>query len=100
MSSHSVFPATLYRFQVHRESQLFDKKLGQEDWEWEDGIEVAGDGLVYPKVTMDVSNGALFMPNTHYMQEVTRRSYDNYLDAVDNGQPEANPHYLCITKGK
>lgn len=33
------------------------------------------------------------------MQEVTRRSFDNYLDAVDNGQPAASPHYLCITKG-
>ena len=39
------------------------------------------------------------MPNTHFMQEITRRSYDNYLEGVDNGQPAANPHYLRIIKG-
>lgn len=51
-------------------------------------------------MTTTVSNGALFMPNTHFMQEVTRRSFDNYLDAVDNGQPQASPHYLRVSKGK
>ncbi|KAL2810498.1 hypothetical protein BJX63DRAFT_423087 [Aspergillus granulosus] len=71
----------LYRFQICPESQLFDKIFDQDDWEWEDGIEVARDGLVYPKISVDGSNGALFMPNTHFMQEVTRRSFDNYLDA-------------------
>ena len=40
------------------------------------------------------------MPNTPFMQEITRRSYDNYLDAVDNGQPTAQPHYLEIPKGE
>lgn len=40
------------------------------------------------------------MPNTHFMQEVTRRSFDNYLDAIDNGQPAACPIYLSISKGK
>lgn len=47
-----------------------------------------------------VSNGALFMPNTHFMQEITRLSFDNYLDAVDNGQPSASPHYLRVAKGQ
>ncbi|PWY73820.1 hypothetical protein BO94DRAFT_524772 [Aspergillus sclerotioniger CBS 115572] len=99
VSSHSISPATLYRFQVRPESQLFDKRLDQDDWEWEDGIEVARDGLVYPKISPDVSNGALFMPNTHFLQEITRRSFDNYLDAIDNGQAEACPLYLTISKG-
>ncbi|KAL2859977.1 uncharacterized protein BJX67DRAFT_335529 [Aspergillus lucknowensis] len=98
-SSHSVSPATLYRFQVCPESKLFDKRFEQDDWEWEDGIEVARDGLVYPKISPDVSNGALFMPNTHFMQEITRRAFDNYLDAIDNGQPVACPLYLSISKG-
>lgn len=53
VSSHSVSPATLYRFQVRPESKLFDKKLEQDDWEWEDGIEVAHDGLVYPRISSD-----------------------------------------------
>ncbi|KKK13673.1 hypothetical protein P175DRAFT_0473722 [Aspergillus ochraceoroseus IBT 24754] len=99
VSSHSVFPATLYRFQVRPESPLFDKKFDRDDLEWEDGIEVANDGLVYPKISMDVSNGALFMPNTHLMQEFTRGSYDNYMEAVDNGQPAGRPGYLSISKG-
>lgn len=98
VSVHSVFPATLYRFQVHRESKLYDRALEQDDWEYEDGVEVSSDGLVHPEITMDVSNGSLFMPNTPFMQEITRRSYDNYLDAVDNGQPTAQPHYLEIPK--
>ncbi|KAH8698347.1 hypothetical protein BGW36DRAFT_144475 [Talaromyces proteolyticus] len=115
ISFHSLFPTTSYRFQVQRESKLFDKRLEQDDWEWEDGVEIANDGLVHPKISLDgisfnifwvmllmtitVSNGALFMPNTHFMQEVTRRSFDNYLDAVDNGQLPASPHYLRVLKG-
>lgn len=53
VSSHSVCPATLHRFQVRPESNLFDKRLEQDDWEWEDGIEVARNGLVYPKISPD-----------------------------------------------
>ncbi|KAJ5607231.1 hypothetical protein N7537_003850 [Penicillium hordei] len=82
------------------ESKLFDKKLEQDDWEWEDGIEVTSDGLVYPKISLDVSNGALFMPNTHFTQAVTRRSFDNYLNATENGQPAASSLYLSISKVK
>lgn len=96
---HSVFPAALYRFQVYRESKLFDKSLGKDDWDPEDSVEVSADGLVYPKIAVDVSNGALFMPNTHFMQEVTRRSYDYYLEGLDDGKPAASPHLLCISKG-
>ncbi|EFW14987.1 hypothetical protein D8B26_000377 [Coccidioides posadasii str. Silveira] len=99
-SQHSVFPATLYRFQIHRRSDLYDRRLEQDDWEYEDGVEVSDDdGLVRPKVAPRVSNGALFMPNTHFMQEITRRSFDNYLDGVDSGKPTAEPHYLCIPQG-
>ena len=49
---------------------------------------------------VQVSNGALFMPNTHFMQEITRRSFDNYLDAIDNGHDVAYALYLTISKGK
>ncbi|OSX65191.1 hypothetical protein POSPLADRAFT_1065122 [Postia placenta MAD-698-R-SB12] len=98
-SVHSVFPATLYRFQIHRESRLFDKSLGKDDWDPEDGVEVHADGLVHPELTSDVSNGARFRPNTHSMQQVTRESYEYYIEAVDGGKPAANPHLLCIRKG-
>ncbi|OAL72556.1 hypothetical protein A7D00_3558 [Trichophyton violaceum] len=99
VSTHPVFPAILHRFQIHRESKLYDNSLKQDDWEYEDGVEISSDGLVHAKINLDVSNGALFTPNTHLMQELTRRSFDNYLDAVDNGQPTAEPHYLSIPKG-
>ncbi|CAL5871372.1 uncharacterized protein PFLUO_LOCUS5622 [Penicillium psychrofluorescens] len=89
----------MYLFQIHRDSRLFDRAFEQDDWEYEDGVEVSKDGLVHPNITMDFSNGALLMPNTFFMQELTRRSFDNYFDNLENGQPEAEPHYLCIPKG-
>ncbi|EKV10963.1 hypothetical protein PDIG_54510 [Penicillium digitatum PHI26] len=99
VSMHSAFPASLYRFQIHRFSRLHDRGFRQDDWAAEDGIEVTADGLVHSNITADFSNGALFMPNTHYMQEVTRRSNDYYLEEVESGKPAAEAHYLCIPKG-
>jgi len=115
ISVHSTFPATLYRFQLQRESKLYDKNLQQDDGEVEDAVEVSKDGLVCPGITDTgervlfpssfvtqiniVSNGALFMPNTHFMQELTRMSYDYYMDSVQDGQPSVEPYYICIPKG-
>ncbi|KAJ5580251.1 uncharacterized protein N7459_006236 [Penicillium hispanicum] len=99
---HRSFPATLYRFQVCRESRLFDRAIEHDHWEGSDGVELSRDGLVHPHVAKGnpwKSNGALFMPNTHFMQEITRMSYDNYMEGLDNGQPPSEPHYLCIPKG-
>lgn len=39
------------------------------------------------------------MPNTHYMQELSRMHYDYYLDAVESGTPTAYPHCLGLPKG-
>jgi hypothetical protein len=58
ISVYSAFPATLYRFQIYHESKLYDKKLEQDDWEWEDGVKVSNDGLVHPKINLD---GMLFL---------------------------------------
>lgn len=116
ISVHSAFPATLYRFQLQRESKLYDKNLQQDDGEVEDAVEVSKDGLVRPGITNRgaqmsffhlrsllrfniVSNGALFMPNTHFMQELTRMSYDYCMDSVQDGQPSVEPYYICIPKG-
>ncbi|KAM5445200.1 hypothetical protein MaudCBS49596_007738 [Microsporum audouinii] len=99
ISIHSSFPATLYRFQLNRESRLYDKKLQQEDDEVEDAVSISEDGLVYPEVSDSLSNGAIFMPNTFFMQELTRMSVDYYLDNLADRQPPAYPHYLCIPKG-
>ncbi|RAL09436.1 uncharacterized protein BO97DRAFT_351962 [Aspergillus homomorphus CBS 101889] len=100
VSTHQTFPASLYRFQLHRDSKLYDRATEQDDLEYEDGVEISADGLVHPNITADFSNGALLMPNTHFMQEITRRSFDHYLDIVESGQSiTAEPHYLCIPKG-
>lgn len=114
VSKHQTFPASLYRFQIHRDSKLFDRAFDQDDWEYDDGVEISADGLVHPNITDAcmweqihvhhlltylVSNGAILMPNTHLMQELTRRSYDQYLDNVESLQAAAEPHYLCILKG-
>ncbi|KAJ5181103.1 hypothetical protein N7491_000658 [Penicillium cf. griseofulvum] len=39
------------------------------------------------------------MPNTHYMQEITRMANAYYLEDVESGKPAAEAHYLCIPKG-
>ncbi|EGD99989.1 hypothetical protein TESG_07317 [Trichophyton tonsurans CBS 112818] len=101
-SIHDSFPATLYRFQIHRDSRLYDKELkkGNEDLEFADGVEISKDGLVYPGITNILSNGAVFMPNTRWMQQQTRMSYDYFLeDMADRQPPDAFPHFLCIPKG-
>jgi hypothetical protein len=51
ISVHSTFPATLYRFQLQRESRLYDKNLQQDNVEVEDAVEVSKDGLVFPGIT-------------------------------------------------
>ncbi|PLB47326.1 hypothetical protein P170DRAFT_439017 [Aspergillus steynii IBT 23096] len=98
VSVHSTFPATLYRLQFKRESQLYDKKQQQGDSEVDDAVNVSQDGLIYPEVSESISNGALFMPNTFFMQELTRMSFDYYLDNLADSQPSADPHLLCIPK--
>ncbi|KAK2814538.1 hypothetical protein FQN49_008159 [Arthroderma sp. PD_2] len=99
ISIHSKFPATLYRFQLHRESQLYDEKLQKEEDEVDDAVKISKDGLVYPEVSDEMSNGARFMPNTFFMQELTRMSHDYCLENLAESQPSAYPHYLCIPKG-
>jgi hypothetical protein len=53
VSRHSDFPASLYQFQIHRDSRLYDRAFRQDDWEYEDGVEVSADGLVHPNITAD-----------------------------------------------
>ncbi|MCJ1268034.1 hypothetical protein MMC22_007920 [Lobaria immixta] len=99
VSIHRTSPATLYRFQLQRESRLYDKKLKEDDQDFSDAVEVSKDGLVRPGIIGNISNGALFMPNTYDMQELTRMHHDYYLDAIEDGKTPANPQYLCLPKG-
>lgn len=92
-SIHDSFPATLYRFQIHRDSRLYDKELkkGNEDLEFADGVEISKDGLVYPGITnicMASSTRVLFIPFVYLLTvgSVKRRGlYAKYpLDAAAN----------------
>lgn len=47
LAAHTNFPATMYRFQLQRESSLFDNKT-QNGGFFRDGVKVAADGLIYP----------------------------------------------------
>lgn len=53
VSTHRTFPASLCWFHLHRDSRLFDRAFEQGDREYEDGIEVSADGLVYPNITIE-----------------------------------------------
>ena len=53
VSVHRTFPATLYRFQLQRESRLYDKKLREDDQDFNDAVEVSKDGLVRPGIIGD-----------------------------------------------
>lgn len=50
VSVHRTSPATLYRFQLQRESRLYDKKLKEDDQDFNDAVEVSKDGLVRPGI--------------------------------------------------
>ena len=52
-SVHRTFPATLYRFQLQRESTLYVKKLQEDDQDFNDAVEVSKDGLVRPGIIGD-----------------------------------------------
>lgn len=40
------------------------------------------------------------MPNTFFMQETTRMSLDYYYNNLTDNRPSADPHLLCIPRGK
>ena len=48
-----------------------------------------------------MSNGAVFMPNTFWMQEFARMYYDQYYaDLVDEGKQVEKPYIYTVAKGK
>lgn len=53
VSTHQTFPASLCLFHILRDSRLFDRAFEQGDREYEDGIEVSADGLVYPNINIE-----------------------------------------------
>jgi hypothetical protein len=59
VSVHRTFPATLYRFQLQRESALYNKKLQKDDQDFNDAVEVSEDGLVRPGIISDGTHALL-----------------------------------------
>ncbi|OAR02492.1 hypothetical protein LLEC1_08019 [Akanthomyces lecanii] len=114
LAIYSRFPATLHYYQPKAKTSLFDRKEidSRTHDSPADGVEVAADGLVYPKVARYAgfvltlpqdSNGALFLPNTFIMQEFVRNDYDAFLDREESGQMEpamVAPQIWTIPKGK
>ncbi len=48
-----------------------------------------------------MSNGAVFMPNTFWMQEFARLYFDQYYcDLLDEGKQIEEPHIYTVAKGK
>ncbi|KAK8149046.1 hypothetical protein G3M48_008410 [Beauveria asiatica] len=108
LAIHSRFPATLHYYRRANRPSLFDRKeIGNRPQDlYDDGVEVAGDGLVYPKVERDArrpppleSNGATLFPNTFSMQEFTRNHFDEFLDLKDSGETVDIPRIYTIPKG-
>jgi hypothetical protein len=69
ISVHRALPATLYRFQLQRESGLYDKQLQGDDQDFNDAVEVSNDGLVRPGITGD---GAQLLLPLHYPHRYLR----------------------------
>ena len=115
ISTHTSFPATLYRFQTQRSSGLSDYK---QSGDGRNGVELSDDGLVRPRVSIDlpcrivlpflsclktdtvaVSNGAVFMPYTFTMQEWVRTYFDDYLEGLKDGRSASDASILSVRKG-
>ncbi|KAH8709598.1 hypothetical protein HC256_009512 [Beauveria bassiana] len=101
LAIHSRFPATLHYYRRANRPSLFDRKeIGNRPQDlYDDGVEVAADGLVYPKLERHESNGATLFPNTFSMQEFTRNHYDEFLDLKDAGETVDVPRIYTIPKG-
>ncbi|KAJ5902607.1 hypothetical protein N7495_003135 [Penicillium taxi] len=100
ISTHTSFPATMYRFQLHRKATLYDARE-EESRRTKDGIQVSDDGLVHAAISKSspYSNGPVFMPNTRLMQQMLRFDYDRYLDDVADGKCVLDPVVVRIERG-
>lgn len=66
-SVHTSFPATMYRFQLRRESSLFHNKIKNGGF-FRDGVEIADDGLVYLRLssTQNCSQASIITPPAQF----------------------------------
>ncbi|KAK3901357.1 hypothetical protein C8A05DRAFT_44988 [Staphylotrichum tortipilum] len=110
MAVYTAFPATLHYYSPHRVSSLYncrEKETRPYSLVYQ-AVCVGDNGFVYPRVRSPVphdpllwvSNGAVFMPNTTWMQELYRLCLEqSYYDALDGGE-QVEAHYLyTVAKG-
>ncbi|KAI0427789.1 hypothetical protein F5Y09DRAFT_22540 [Xylaria sp. FL1042] len=97
---YSSFPATLMYYSPRQKVGLYDEKEADDrpHDNYNDGVRLHN-GLVFPSMSNDPTNGAVMYPNTFLMQELIRRYYDEALDREEDGQKVDTPYIYSIPKG-
>ncbi|KAI1307405.1 hypothetical protein F5Y03DRAFT_352155, partial [Xylaria venustula] len=97
---YSSFPTTLMYYSQRQKLGLYDERTSDDrpDQHHDDGVALTN-GLVFPGVHDNGSNGAIMYPNTFLMQEIFRRYYDDGLDREEDGQKVDTPYIFSVPKG-
>lgn len=116
---YRVFPASLIRLTTGHRANLWP--VGSEGVRSrEDMVLVSEDGFVRQNIgsqsslalqlppmfllslttSIALSNGAVFRPNTHSMQELMRMMVDQYLEDEDSCSADEIPTVFTVAKGK
>ncbi|KAJ5558046.1 hypothetical protein N7535_009536 [Penicillium sp. DV-2018c] len=100
ISTHTSFPATMYRFQLERKATLYDVRQ-EETRHRKDAISVSDDGLVHANISKSspYSNGPIFMPNTRLMQQMLRFDFERYQEEIGDGKALMDPCVICVPRG-
>ncbi|KAJ5316805.1 hypothetical protein PENANT_c016G01096 [Penicillium antarcticum] len=100
LSTHTSFPATMYRFQLERNATMYDSTQDETRYR-KDGIKVSEDGLVHASISKSspYSNGPIFMPNSRLMQQMLRFDLERYQEDVNDGKCVLDPSVISIERG-
>ncbi|CAG7950233.1 unnamed protein product [Penicillium olsonii] len=100
LSTHTTFPATMYRFQLSKKATLYD--ANQEETRYrKDGIRVSENGLVHANISKSspYSNGPIFMPNSRLLQQMLKFDFAHYQEETSDGKCPLDPSVICVQKG-
>ncbi|KAJ5528554.1 hypothetical protein N7527_001947 [Penicillium freii] len=100
LSTHTSFPATMYRYQLERKATLYDVTQ-DETRHRKDAVNVSADGLVHATISKSspYSNGPIFMPNSRLMQQMLRFDFDRYQEEIGDGKALLDPTVICVPRG-
>ncbi|OQD62337.1 hypothetical protein PENPOL_c012G10229 [Penicillium polonicum] len=100
LSTHTSFPATMYRYQLERKATLYDVTQ-DETRHRKDAVSVSADGLVHATISKSspYSNGPIFMPNSRLMQQMLRFDFDRYQEEIGDGKALLDPTVICVPRG-